>query len=140
MRNVTAFLCVLLAAGGAAADQKPADAHKDTYTYSADRFVDPFVPIIGAGSVAATPGSTGFDPAGAQVGGILSTAKGAIAVLKIMTGGTYFVRQGHIFDTSGHTVPKYLARITSDSVIVWATTGTDRFVFPLHAPLNEDPE
>jgi hypothetical protein len=126
MRKTGAFLFAFLVAAGAAAEQKPVETHK--YIYSADRFVDPFIPSVGAGSAAAPQG---FEPAGAEVGGLISTARGKLAIIKVSTGGTYIVKGGHLVDHSGHIVPNYLARINPDSVVVWSPTGPERFVYPI---------
>ena len=135
MRKAHVFLFALLATGTAAADQKPVETHK--YTYSADRFVDPFIPSVGAGS-AALPQE--FEPSGAEVGGLISTAKGKIAVMKVATGGTYIVKDGHVIDHSGHIVAKYLARINPDSVVVWSVAGPERFVYPVRTQHQKVPQ
>jgi hypothetical protein len=128
MKKSWAVLSLLLFTSLASAEQKPADAQK--YVYSADRFTDPFIPSKARG----TPGLLQiFDPAGAQLGGLITTLTGKIAVLRTTAGATYIVKEGRLIDAAGRTVPGYYARVTSSSVIVWATSGGSRYVYPLRS-------
>jgi len=90
------------------------------YTYRADRFTDPFVPSK-AGSLQAL--LQPFDPVGAELGGIISTPSGNIAVLRTTAGGTFIVKKGRIIDAAGRTVLGYSARVTGRSVVVWPASS-----------------
>lgn len=106
-----------------------------TYTYSADRFADPFVPSLGtAPQNLLQP----FDPIGAELGGIIATPSGKIAVLRCATGSTFMIKKGRLIDAVGRTVPGYETQISSDSVIVWPVSSPGkRFTYRLRSKEEE---
>jgi len=128
LKKFPAALSLLFLARFAGAEQKPTDVQK--YVYSADRFADPFIP---ARALGVPTFLQHFDPAGARLGGLITTPTGKIAMLRIATGATFIVKGGRLIDAAGRTVPGYYARVASGSVIVWTTSGGNRYVYPLRS-------
>jgi hypothetical protein len=120
MKKTTLFLCFFWLAGAALA--------KHQYVYSADQFRDPFVSNKAEET---TSMQREFDPAGAQVKGLISTETGQIAVLRTAAGGSFIVKEGRLIDAAGNTAPGFYARITPSSVVVWTVDDTQHYAFPL---------
>lgn len=105
---------------GAPATPKPEYLN---YTFYADRYRDPFIPLIGEGR-----GDQGIDPApqiaALALKGIVSDANGRMALL---TSGvnSYILRGGRLYDGRNRMVKKISGVIKAESVVL---IGSDRTV------------
>jgi hypothetical protein len=88
---------------------------KPVYVYSGDRFRDPFVP---AGTTGSYQPDAIFDPSKASVKGIIFGSAAKSAVLTTGGGGTYFVKNGKIFDIMGKSLEGFTAKVFADKVVV----------------------
>jgi hypothetical protein len=88
---------------------------KPVYVYSGDRFRDPFTP---AGQATNYQPDAVFDPQRAIVRGIIFGTKLQSAVLQVGGTGTYFVRDGRIFDVMGKNIEGYTVKIFKDKVAI----------------------
>jgi hypothetical protein len=104
-------------------DETPKE--KPVYVYSGDRFRDPFTP---AGLSTSYQPDAVFDPQRAVIRGIIFGPKLQSAVLSIGGTGTYFVKEGRIYDIMGKFVEGYKAKVAKDKVTI---TGEADNVFEL---------
>lgn len=94
------------------------------YVYRGDRFRDPFVPLVGAPGVAfdvphpAAEPLSPFNPAGAELKGILKTSTGRWAVLRTSDGVTYMVQNGKIFDPKRKPVDGFQGIVKEKTVVL----------------------
>ncbi len=92
------------------------------YVYKGDRLRDPFVPLIGggAGAVAAAvqPELGSFNPAGAELKGILKSPTGRWAILRTTDGGVYIVQNGKVHDPKRRVVDGYQGVIKERTLIL----------------------
>jgi hypothetical protein len=105
---------------------------RPVYVYSGDRFRDPFTPT--GLSTNYQPDAL-FDPQRASIKGLIFGPKLQSAVLLVGGSGTYFVRNGRIFDVMGKTVEGFSAKIFKDKVTI---SGEGDAVYELK--LQEDGE
>jgi len=105
------------------------------YTYTADRFADPFlVSKTGGPQTLLQP----FDPIGTELGGIISTSSGKIAVLRTLGGAIFIVKRGRLINAIGRTAPGYGAQISGLSVVVWPTSSkSTRYTYKLRSSNEE---
>ncbi|MCG3203907.1 MAG: hypothetical protein KCHDKBKB_00584 [Elusimicrobia bacterium] len=109
-----------------------APKEKPIYVYSGDRFRDPFIP---AGQSTNYQPDAVFDPQRATVRGIIFGKEYRSAVLTIGGSGTYFIKDGKIFDVMGKGVEGFTAKIFVDKVIL--TSEADN-VFELKIKANDE--
>jgi len=88
---------------------------KQVYVYSGDRFRDPFTP---AGQNTNYQPDAVFDPQRAAVKAIIYGPEYKTAVLNVGGSGSYFVKDGKIYDIMGKPVEGYSAKIFIDKVVV----------------------
>ena len=94
------------------------------YVYRGDRFRDPFVPLVGAPGAgfdvprpSAEPLSP-FNPAGAELKGILKSPTGRWAVIRTSDGVAYLVQNGKIFDPKRKAVDGFQGIVKEKSVVI----------------------
>jgi hypothetical protein len=88
---------------------------KPVYVYSGDRFRDPFIP---AGTTGSYQPDAVFDPSKSTVKGIIFGPSAKSAVLTATGGGTYFVKEGKIFDIMGKVVEGFSAKVFAEKVVI----------------------
>jgi hypothetical protein len=130
------FLCLLFAGAtrltGRALAQEPgappilistAAAPTETeYVYKGDRLRDPFIPLVGSGGAAVSAvvqAELGaFNPAGAELKGILKSPTGRWAILRTTDGGVYIVQNGKVHDPKRRVVDGYQGVIKERTLIL----------------------
>jgi hypothetical protein len=101
------------------------------YTYQGDRFRDPFVPLVGdpdGGRYDAPPAAgplLPFNPADADLKGILRTTTGRWAVLRTSEGVTYLVQNGKIFDPKRKEVEGFQGIVKEKSLVILGPTNQE---------------
>lgn len=92
------------------------------YVYKGDRLRDPFVPLIGGGGTAvAAPLQIelgAFNPAGAELKGVLKTPTGRWAILRTIDGGVYIVQNGKVYDPKRRVVDGYQGIVKERTLIL----------------------
>lgn len=94
------------------------------YEYGGDRFRDPFVPLIGestAGFEIPRPASeplSPFNPAGAELKGIIKTSTGRWAILRTSDGVAYLVQNGKVFDPKRKAVEGFQGIVKEKTVVI----------------------
>jgi hypothetical protein len=91
------------------------------YVYKGDRLRDPFVPLIGGGTAAVAPVQVelgAFNPAGAELKGILKTPTGRWAILRTSDGGVYIVQNGKVYDPKRRVVAGYQGIVKERTLIL----------------------
>lgn len=92
------------------------------YVYKGDRLRDPFIPLIGGGGTsvsAPVPVELGaFNPAGAELKGVLKTPTGRWAILRTTDGGVYIVQNGKVYDPKRRPVAGYQGIVKERTLIL----------------------
>lgn len=94
------------------------------YEYGGGRFRDPFVPLVGNPNVgidSPRPSSeplSPFNPAGAELKGILKTTTGRWAVIRTSDGVTYLVQNGKVFDPKRKAVEGFQGIVKEKTVVI----------------------
>jgi hypothetical protein len=102
-----------------------------TYTYQGERFRDPFVPLVGVpdGGRYDAPPAAGpllpFNPADAELKGILKTTTGRWAVLRTSDGVTYMVQNGKIIDPKRKEVEGFQGIVKEKSLVILGPTNQE---------------
>lgn len=120
----------LVATRAAAQDMPPlpvaistgtAPAGEPEYVYKGDRLRDPFVPLMGGVNAVAAPVQTelgSFNPAGAELKGVLKTPTGRWAILRTADGGVYIVQNGKVYDPKRRVVEGYQGIVKERTLIL----------------------
>lgn len=92
------------------------------YVYKGDRLRDPFIPLMGGGGTAvAAPAQTelgAFNPAGAELKGVLKTPTGRWAILRTTDGGVYIIQNGKVYDPKRRVVDGYQGIVKERTLIL----------------------
>lgn len=88
---------------------------KPVYVYGGDRYRDPFQSAGGSSSYTT---ESIFDPNRSAVKAIIFSPRMKSAIINVSGSGTYFVKDGRIFDVMGKTVKGFSAKVLVDRVIV----------------------
>lgn len=119
---------LLAVAGNARAEEVASSTETPTepaYVYKGDRTRDPFIPLTGQGAVTAdmsvVKADLGpFNPAGAELKGILKTPTGRWALLRTTDGMTYTVQNGRVYDPKRKPIQGYQGIVKEKSVVILA--------------------
>lgn len=89
------------------------------YVYKGDQFRDPFIPLTG-GKLEAFRGEPGaaFNPAGAELKGIVRSPTGRWAVLRTTDGAIYLVENGKIINSRRQVEKGYMGLVKEKALVV----------------------
>ena len=100
----------------------------EAYVYTGDRFRDPFVPLSGGASggyLRPVEDVGPFNPVGLSLKGIVAAPTGRWAVVRTKEGGTYFIKDGKIFDPKRKAVEGYQAIVQEKSIVILGPKGQE---------------
>ncbi|HMX43262.1 MAG TPA: hypothetical protein PKB12_06065 [Elusimicrobiota bacterium] len=95
------------------------------YVYKGDRMRDPFIPLNGQGgatmdSAIAKVDLGPFNPAGAELKGILKTPTGRWALIRTTDGLTYMVQNGRVYDPKRKLISGFQGIVKEKTVVILA--------------------
>lgn len=95
------------------------------YVYKGDRMRDPFIPLTGQGAAAmesavAKVDLGPFNPAGAELKGILKTPTGRWALIRTTDGLTYMVQNGRVYDPKRKLISGFQGIVKEKTVVILA--------------------
>lgn len=119
---------------GAVPSEEPA------YVFKGDRIRDPFLPLTGGAAVsmemsAVRPEWGAFNPAGAELKGILKTPTGRWAILRTTDGAVYMVQNGKIYDPKRKAVDGFQGIVKERTLVI---LGPKNEEIELHLKKEED--
>lgn len=91
------------------------EKEKTPYIYQGDKFRDPFAP---SGFVVVSKTESMFDPQNTKLRGIIFSNAFKTAIITTTGGGSYFIKNGRIFDVMSKPIIGFSAKVMVDRIII----------------------